>query len=407
MDRSSTSDVSSALQTHESDRSIFLAAKGGSIVFAGSLFGYGSQLVLGIFLTRFMGAEQYGQYKVAVIAGEMAAGFALLGLDYAMVRFVAFFASRRDVPGLWGTLQIGVGVTALSSLLIGGGLFVLATPLALHLFHEPRLVPLLRLASLIVPFSAVSITLAAATMGFNKMQYNAAANQIAQPLTRLILLVPMALLGLTAGRALIPYIGGLIVTCALLFYFLNHLFPLTCPLRTGRHDTRELIRFSLPAYFSTLINTFGPSLQTILLSHCRNRPYPRLRHLGGSSGPSRSPVARVCTPIAGDRRCPVPTTLGAPQRIGGGALGSLDVCRACHGNGRESHLPSEVAEHRRGCYQRCLVSQRPLQIGAALEPGCCCSSHRENPRRALPGAVEHCHYVWTPSGLFLAMAGTC
>ena len=265
MDKSSAEVTAGAVQPHESDRTIMLAAKGGSIVFVGSLFGYASQLVLGIILTRLMGAEQYGQYKVALIAGEMAAGFALLGLDYAMVRFVSLFASKGDTAGLWGTLQSGVGISLLSSLLIGVGLFALATPLALHVFHEPKLVPLLRLASLIVPFSTLSRILSAATMGFNKMQYNVGAQQIAQPLTRMIVLVPLALLGLTAGKAMIPYIVGLIVACALLLYFLNHLFSLRRPLQTARRDSKALIRFSLPVYFSGLIDTFGPSLQTVLL----------------------------------------------------------------------------------------------------------------------------------------------
>jgi O-antigen/teichoic acid export membrane protein len=265
MDNSARLEVSAALKPHESDRTILLAAKGGSIVFVGSLFSYGSQLLFGILLTRLLGSEQYGQYKVALVAGEIAAGFALLGLNCAMVRFVSLFASRRDTAGLWGALQVGVGLTTLSSLLIGAGLYALATPLALHLFHEPRLVPLLRLASLIVPFSALTSILGEATMGFKKMQYNVGAKQIAQPLTRLILLVPLALLGLTVGKAMIPYIAGLIVACALLMYFLNRLFPLRRPLQTARRETGGLLRFALPAYFSTLINTFGPNLQTVLL----------------------------------------------------------------------------------------------------------------------------------------------
>jgi O-antigen/teichoic acid export membrane protein len=256
---------SSALQPNESDRNIFLAAKGGSIVFLGSLFGYGSQLVIGIFLTRLLGAESYGKYKVAVVAGEMAAGFALLGLDYAMVRFIALFASRQDTPGSWGTIQLGIGLSTITSLLIGAGLFALATPIALQVFHEPQLLPLLRIASLIVPFSALTSILGAATMGFNKMQYNVIAKQIAQPLTRLILLVPLALLGLTAGKAMATYVAGLIVTCGLLLHFLDRLFSLRRPIQTARRDTREIINYSLPAYFSTLISTFGPSLQTFLL----------------------------------------------------------------------------------------------------------------------------------------------
>ncbi len=257
--------VTSALRPQDSDRSILLAAKGGSIVFMGSLFGYGSQLVIGIFLTRLMGAEPYGQYKVAVIAGEMAAGFALLGLDCAMVRYVSLFASQHDKDGLWGMLQIGVGLVLLLSLSIGGALFALAAPLAQYVFREPQLAPLLRLASMIVPFSALTSVLGAATMGFGKMQYNAGARSVAQPLTRLFLLVPLAVIGLTAGRGIIIYIAGSIASCALLLYFLDHLFPLRRPLQTARRDTKELMRFSLPAYFSTLINTFGPGLQTVLL----------------------------------------------------------------------------------------------------------------------------------------------
>jgi O-antigen/teichoic acid export membrane protein len=265
MEKSPGLDESPSCQPETSDRSILLAAKGGGIAFSGAVFGYGSQLVIGIILSRFLGAEQLGQYKVALIAGEIVAGLALLGLDCAMVRFVALFTSRRDTARLWGTLQVGVGLSVLSSLLIGAGLFALANPLALYVFHEPRLVPLLRIASLIVPFYTLTKILGAATMGFNHMQYNVIAKQIAQPLIRIILLVPLVLLGLTAGRAMIPYIVGLIVSCALLIYFLNHLFPLRRSLQSAQRDIKGLLLFSLPAYFSTLIDTFGANLQTILL----------------------------------------------------------------------------------------------------------------------------------------------
>jgi len=265
MDKSSGLDKSGVSQPDKSDRSILLVVKGGSIVFAGTLFGYGCQLLTGILLTRLLGAEQFGLYKVAVTAGEIAAGFALLGMEYAMVRFVSLFASRGDMERLRGTLQVGMGLVALSSLLIGAGLFALATPLALYMFHEPRLIPLLRLASLIVPFLTLSRVLASATRGFNKMQYATGAQQIAQPLIRLILIAPLVLIGLTAGKAMIPYIVGVFATCALLLYFLDHLFPLRRPLQTARRDARGLMLFSLPAYFSTLLDTFGPNLQTVLL----------------------------------------------------------------------------------------------------------------------------------------------
>lgn len=265
MDESVRADVSGVIPPQESDHSILLVAKGGSIVFGAALFGYGSQLLIGIVLTRLLGAEQYGEYKVAVIAGEMAAGFALLGLNCAMIRFISLFASRRDSAGVWGTIQVGIGLTLLTSLLIGGGLFALASPIAQYLFHEPQLAPLLRLAGLIVPFSSITAILAESTMGFGKMQFQAGSRSIAQPVTRLALLLLFSLFGLTAAKALTAYTAGLVVSSLLLLYFLDRLFTLRRPVRTARRETGRLLRFSLPAYLSTMISTFGPSLQTILL----------------------------------------------------------------------------------------------------------------------------------------------
>jgi O-antigen/teichoic acid export membrane protein len=247
------------------DRSIIQAAKGGSIVFTGNMFSYGSQLILGILLTRFLGAEQYGQYKVAVIAGEIAVGVALLGMDYAMVRFISLYNSLNNLPKVLGTIQFGVGLTIFSSVVIGIGLFALANPLANFIFHEPLLVPVLRIASLIVPVSTLSSVLGAATMGFNNMRYSTISKQIAQPITRLVLLIPLVYVGLNAKIALMPYIAGLLVTCGLLLYYLRKLIPIRNHPKTSQRDPKELMRFSLPAYFSSLIDNYGPSLQTILL----------------------------------------------------------------------------------------------------------------------------------------------
>ena len=53
-------DTTTSSQSHTSDRSILLAAKGGGVSFAGSIFAYGIRLILGIWLARLLGAEQFG-----------------------------------------------------------------------------------------------------------------------------------------------------------------------------------------------------------------------------------------------------------------------------------------------------------------------------------------------------------
>jgi len=252
-------------QTPAPDQHILLAAKGGGIGFAGNLFAYGGRLLIGILLTRLLGAEQYGLYSLALTAGEMAAGFALLGLGYALVRYVSLYASQHDTPRLWGTLQVGLGLTTLVSLLVGASLFVLARPVATYWFHEPRLASLLRLAVLLVPLLALTEALVLATRGFNKMQYGVIAQQTVQPLARLLLVAALALAGLTAANVLTAFIVAQLITCVLLLFFLNGLFPLRRPWQTARRDVKGMLRFSLPVHISTLIDTFGGNLYTILL----------------------------------------------------------------------------------------------------------------------------------------------
>jgi O-antigen/teichoic acid export membrane protein len=246
---------------------VLTAAKGGGIAVAGTLFAYAMRFVMGIVLARFLGAEQFGLYSLALTAAQVAAGLAWLGLPPALVRYVSLFASRQDAEGLWGTLQIGIGLTTLVSLLFGIALYGLADPIAERLFHEPRLVPLLRLVSFIVPFLALSDAIAAATRGFNKMQYTAIAQHIFHPVIKLILIliVVLATGGLNAAKVLDVHIVIVVIVSAILLYFLNSLFPLRRPLQMARRDTREMLSFALPLYVSYMIATFRGSIQTVLL----------------------------------------------------------------------------------------------------------------------------------------------
>lgn len=254
-----------ALPPVKPDQNILTAAKGGGIVFVGSVFQLGSRFFIGILLARLLGPEQLGLYNLALTAVAVASSLASLGLRPAMVRYVSLFNGRRDTAGLWGTLQVGLGLTTLSSLLIGIGLYVLAPFLAERVFHEPRLIPLVRLTSLIVPVLSLSDIIAAATQGFKKMEYSIVAQEICQPLIRLVLILIIAIIGLNATRALTAFNLTVVIVFGLLLYFLNKLFSLQRPLRTARRDIGEMLRFSLPVYLSDLIRKFHGNVQTVLL----------------------------------------------------------------------------------------------------------------------------------------------
>jgi O-antigen/teichoic acid export membrane protein len=258
--------ASKHLSSAQADQDVLTAAKGGGIVFAGHLFQYASRFIISFFLARLLGADQIGLCNLALTAAMVASGLAQLGLPSAMVRYVSLFAGRKDEAGLWGMLQVGVGLVAVVSLLMAGGLFALAGPIAEQLFHEPKLAPLLRVISLVVPFLALSRVIASATRGFKRMQYLVISQSISQPAIRLVLALVLAItIGLNAARSLVAFGVAVVFSFGMLLYFLNQLFPLNRPLSAARYNPKKMLRFALPVYLSSLISIFGGNIKTMLL----------------------------------------------------------------------------------------------------------------------------------------------
>jgi O-antigen/teichoic acid export membrane protein len=133
-------------------------------------------------------------------------------------------------------------------------------------FKEPNLVPLLRIAGLIIPFwTLVSVT-AAAIRGFKGMHYDAIANKIFQPLIRFVLIAALALtIGLTPINAVVCFGLSIVTAAVMLFVWLNRLFSITPSIKKARIDSKEILGFALPVFASDLIKKIGPNLKLFLI----------------------------------------------------------------------------------------------------------------------------------------------
>jgi O-antigen/teichoic acid export membrane protein len=261
----SRGEASDVLSSGSIDQTIVTAAKGSGIKFFGMMCAYVVRFVLGILMARLMGAEQYGLYILADTTLYMIIGLARLGLTSALVRYLSMFASRRDEESVWGTLQVGLGAPFVVSVLAGAGLLVFAGPFASLIFHEPRLVPVLRVAAFALPFGTFIAMTGAALRGFNRIQYDVIAQDISFPLLKLVVLIALAITGLNAIKTMTAHAIGAAVSCAMLFYFLHKVFPLNRPWSAARRHTKEIFVFSAPLYVSTLIVLFEGNLETFFL----------------------------------------------------------------------------------------------------------------------------------------------
>jgi len=253
-----------------SDHHLRSTAKGGSLVFFGKLFNKGVRLGVAILMARFLAAEQFGIYSLGLTVTEIVAALGGLGLGTALVRYIPAMRRRSDQAGIWGTLQLGIGIPAVMSIILAIALFALADPIAQHILHDSRMASPLRLMSFFIPFYTWTDMVAAATRGFRNMKFTVVSQLVTQPLVKLSIIGVFVILGLNATRALTAAGISQVVTAALLLYFLSRQFPLNLPLREARREPKEMLRFSLPVYLSGILNTFGEQLQVLIVAGFTN-----------------------------------------------------------------------------------------------------------------------------------------
>lgn len=246
-------------------QNILFTAKGGSIAFTGRVFEYIVRFVFSIIVARIIGAEQYGLYTLALTLVPIASMMALLGLQTAVVAFLAPAIREQDDPKIWGIIQICAGIPLLLSILFGTILFLLAEPIATLGFHDPRLVPLLRIASVGIPLEALGFIAYQIIISYKKPQYSVLANNIVLPVTKLLLTVGLLVVGMGVSGIVSAHVFATALGLALIIYFVNSLFPLNRPINPARREFRQLIRYSLPVHLGWVFNTIRGTLEVIVL----------------------------------------------------------------------------------------------------------------------------------------------
>jgi O-antigen/teichoic acid export membrane protein len=255
----------SKAEVSQSEQDMIYTVKGGSILMFGRLVNTVSRFVITFVLARMLGAEDYGLYNLAITAATIAGAISVFGLDTTLTRYIAIMNVRHDKAGIWGVIQVGIGFSLLLSVLFATALFALAYPISISIFHEPRLAPLLQVASLVVPFLTLSDVLAGATRGFKNMADSVIAQNIVQPLLRLVLIVIAAVGGLSLPVTILIFGIADLAASLVLVYFLNRHFNLLRSLAQGKRNSREILGFSLPLWLSDLLTTFRSNIQTLLI----------------------------------------------------------------------------------------------------------------------------------------------
>ncbi len=240
-------------------------ARGGGIVFAGSLIGKAAHFLLQILLSRRLKAQAYGMYCLGFTISIFAASVSSLGLHNGVVRFGALYEGEGDKSRIKGMLIAAIALSSLSSVFTSALLFVFSDAIATRFFDEPGLAEVIRIFSITIPFASLIVMVAYAARAFHIMQYDIGLRGILPPVTRIILIGSAFLLGLGLRGAILAFLASNVLCALFSLYLLWRIFPDIVSELKPIYETRRLLRFSLPVLIASFANLLLIRIDRLML----------------------------------------------------------------------------------------------------------------------------------------------
>lgn len=227
--------------------------KGTSVVFIGLFLSNFLNYVTRILLGRYLGPESYGVLTLSLAIFGIFSTIAVLGLDSGITRYVAFFKGKKDEERVKGTITSSLKFALPLSFIFSAIIFLLSEYISISVFSEPRLIPMLHIFAISIPFNVLFILFTASLRGIQKANYKVYSSDIFYPLTKIIIVIALLYAGYGIIGAALAWVISIIGVTILSGYFLEKSFPLIRTKITSIPMKRTLLAFSLPLLFSNML----------------------------------------------------------------------------------------------------------------------------------------------------------
>lgn len=243
-------------------------AKGAGIAFAGTFIGTALGYFSRMIIARFLGASDYGLISLGFAAMIIAAALSLLGFGSGIQRFVSFYKGKNDAGRIKGVILSALKICFPLSLILTLLIFFYADWISIHVFHSPKLTPVLRIFTIGIPFWVLADIFNYATVGFQEIKYKVYTMFIFKDTFKLIAIVTFLVLGYGVIGASIGWVLAIIGMSVLAFYFLEKkVFPILNTKVKAVSVDKELFLFSFPLIFAGLAGLITGWTDTLMLGY--------------------------------------------------------------------------------------------------------------------------------------------
>ncbi len=237
-------DPDGALSEIPAKSDIVVVAQGGGTAFISTAATRILSYVYSLALIKVLGAEDFGQFSLALASVLFFGTLASIGLPQGIVRFGVIHNPSNPKAGVHQTTLTAIRMALPVSVLFTLVVFLSAHLIAQDLFHKPDLYGMIRIFAISIPFMSMQAIFLASTRALKVIRYSAIV-WIIQPLLALLLGLFLVMRGYGANAAALAYVISFVCGAFLALLFYLRVIPPTD--RSGRaFPAGQMLNFSIP-----------------------------------------------------------------------------------------------------------------------------------------------------------------
>ena len=254
--------------TEADQKALNALAKGAGVTAIGMMISKALSYFYRIAIARGVGPDAYGQLSLALMVTGIASTIAYLAMGQGLQKFIPEFRTRDDMASIRGVVLSAFQMTLPLSVFLWFLTFFGAEFIAITLFDNPAIIPLIKIMSFTIITGVLTRTFFDTTLGFNKIIYKTVTVRIVQNIVKLASTLVLLFLGFNVISAAWGWIAGSLVSLILGYYFLEKkVGPVITSDVKPEYHRKKLLRFSSPLLLSGLIATLMGYADTGLLGY--------------------------------------------------------------------------------------------------------------------------------------------
>lgn len=243
------------------------------MVFIMMIASYFLGYVFRLLIARELGVSSYGLvYGIIALFGLFSI-FMSLGLESALVKYIAEFRARNKPERIKGSILIVLFSKLLFSVIICGALILLSDLIASEYFNTPKASILIKIYGIGIIFSAIIGTLKASFQGFQSMRYFSTTDFVKSVIV-LCITIPLLTLGFGEMAPILGFALAFAIFLPLIYFplLIKKVFPefLRVKAELSKPLAKKLFRFGIPITLATLAGTVLGYTDTVILTYFRS-----------------------------------------------------------------------------------------------------------------------------------------